>query len=106
ELIRIAPDDPWNFGTLGDSMMELGDYNAAADAYQTMVQLRPDMSSYNRAAYYRFVAGDAAGAIEIMKMAVDAGSRSPENVAWCLVDLGNMQWKTGQVEAAARGYQG
>src|SRR5580765_5356640 len=54
ELIRIAPEDPWNYGTLGDSLMELGEYSASADAYQKMVQLRPDMSSYNRAAYYRF----------------------------------------------------
>src|SRR5258707_11244347 len=91
ELIRVSPEDPWNFGTLGDSLMELGEYSAAADAYQRMVQLRPDMSSYNRAAYYRFVAGDSAGAIEIMKLAIESGSRSPENVAWCLVDLGNMQ---------------
>ena len=106
ELIRIAPDDPWNFGTLGDSLMELGEYSAAADAYQKMVQLRPDMSSYNRAAYYRFVAGDAAGAIEIMKMAIDAGSRSPENVAWCLVDLGNMELKVGRIEEAGKAFQG
>ena len=69
ELVRMAPEDPWNYGTLGDSLMELGEYSAAADAYQKMVQLRPDMASYNRAAYYRFVAGDPNGAIEIMKMA-------------------------------------
>ncbi len=106
ELIRISPEDPWNFGTLGDSLMELGEYSAAADAYQKMVQLRPDMSSYNRAAYYRFVAGDAAGAIEIMKMAIDAGSRSPENVAWCLVDLGNMELKIGRIEEAGRAFEG
>ncbi len=106
ELIRIAPEDPWNYGTLGDSLMELGEYSAAADAYQKMVQLRPDMSSYNRAAYYRFVAGDAPGAIEIMKMAVESGSRSPENVAWCLVDLGNMQFKVGRSEEAAKAFAG
>jgi tetratricopeptide (TPR) repeat protein len=106
ELIRIAPEDPWSYGTLGDSLMELGEYSAAADAYQKMVQLRPDMSSYNRAAYYRFVAGDAPGAIEIMKMAVEAGSRSPENVAWCLVDLGNMQLKVGRAEEAAKAFGG
>lgn len=105
ELIRIAPDDPWNFGTLGDSLMELGEYSAAADAYQKMVQLRPDMSSYNRAAYYRFVAGDPTGAVEIMKMAIDAGSRSPENVAWCLVDLGSMQLKVGRFEEADKTFQ-
>jgi tetratricopeptide (TPR) repeat protein len=103
-LTEIAPDDPWNWGTLGDSLMELGKYSEAADAYQTMVKLRPDISSYNRAAYYRFVAGDAAGAIEIMKRAVEAGSRSPENVAWCLADLGNMQLKVGRAAEAEQAF--
>ncbi len=105
QLIRIAPEDPWNFGTLGDSLMELGEYSAAADAYQKMMQLRPDMSSYNRAAYYRFVAGDPKGAIDIMKRAIDSGSRSPENIAWCLVDLGNMKLKTGHAADASVAFQ-
>ena len=85
--------------------MELGKYSDAADAYQTMVRLRPDMSSYNRAAYYRFVAGDAAGAIEIMKKAIEAGSRSPENIAWCLADLGNMDLKTGASKRPEQAFQ-
>jgi tetratricopeptide (TPR) repeat protein len=106
ELVRMAPEDPWNYGTLGDSLMELGEYSAAADAYQKMVQLRPDMASYNRAAYYRFVAGDTNGAIEIMKMAIDSGSRSPENVAWCLVDLGNMELKVGRTAEAGKAFEG
>src|SRR5215813_7171185 len=104
-LIEIAPDDPWNWGTLGDSLMELGKYSEAADAYQTMARLRPDMSSYNRAAYYRFVAGDADGAVEIMKRAIESGSRSPENIAWCLADLGNMELKIGRSEDAGRAFQ-
>jgi tetratricopeptide (TPR) repeat protein len=103
-LIEIAPDDPWNWGALGDSLMELGKYSEAADAYQTMVRLRPDMSSYNRAAYYRFVAGDAKGAVEIMRHAIESGSRSPENVAWCLADLGNMELKIGRVEEAEQAF--
>jgi tetratricopeptide (TPR) repeat protein len=74
ELIRIAPEDPWNYGTLGDSLMELGEYSAAAAAYQ--------------------------------KMAIDSGSRSPENVAWCLVDLGNMELKVGRIEEAGKAFQG
>jgi tetratricopeptide (TPR) repeat protein len=104
ELMHMQPDDPWNWGTLGDALMELGEYSAAADAYQKMVRLRPDLSSYNRASYYRFVAGDADGAIDVMKKAIESGSRSPENVAWCLVDLGNMYLKTGRQDEAALAY--
>ncbi|MGA2740161.1 MAG: tetratricopeptide repeat protein [Bryobacteraceae bacterium] len=104
ELIASSPEDPWNWGTLGDSLMELGQYDKAAEAYQRMVNMRPDLSSYNRASYYRFVAGDAAGAIEVMKRAISAGSRSMENVAWCYVDLGNMYFKIGQVSDAERAY--
>jgi tetratricopeptide (TPR) repeat protein len=105
ELIKMAPEDPWSWGTLGDALMELGDYSAAADAYQAMVRLRPDMASYNRAAYYRFVAGDAAGARDIMKKAIESGSRSPENIAWCLADLGNMDLKTGHQDEAAKAFE-
>ena len=103
-LTASSPEDPWNWGTLGDSLMELGQYDKAAEAYQRMVNMRPDLSSYNRASYYRFVSGDAAGAIEVMKRAIDAGSRSSENVAWCYVDLGNMYFKTGQLNEAERAY--
>ena len=104
ELIARSPEDPWNWGTLGDSLMELGEYEKAAGAYQHMVDMRPDLASYNRASYYHFVTGDASGAIEVMKRAISAGSRSAENVAWCYVDLGNMYFKTGGTSDAERAY--
>jgi len=103
-LIAADPADPWNWGTLGDALIEIGDYDAAADAYQQMVSLRPDLASYNRAAHYRFLVGDAAGALEIMKKAIAAGSSSPENVAWCLTELGNIYFKTGQTKPAGDAY--
>lgn len=104
-LIQFAPADPWSWGTLGDALTEMGEYNDAADAYQKMVSLRPDLASYNRAAHFHFLYNDAPGAIEIMKKAVDAGSSSPENVAWCLVDLGNIYLKTGQTKLAGDAFQ-
>jgi tetratricopeptide (TPR) repeat protein len=104
ELTRIAPDDPWNWGTLGDALIELGQYDAAAEAYQKMVTLRPDMSSYNRAAWFRFLAGDMPGAIDIMQKAISAGSPSPENSAWCLVELGNLYLKSGRSADAEKAY--
>jgi tetratricopeptide (TPR) repeat protein len=104
-MTKAAPSDPWNWGALGDARLELGDYEAAADAYQQMVILRPDLASYNRAAWYRFLAGDQKGAVTIMRAAIEAGSSSSENVAWCMVELGKLHYKAGQIEEAARAYQ-
>jgi tetratricopeptide (TPR) repeat protein len=103
-MIRVNPADPWTWGTLGDAYIEIGDYDKAADAYQKMVALRPDLASYNRAAHYRFLVGDVAGATEIMKKAIEAGSGSAENVAWCMVDLGNIFYKTGQLPQAKQAF--
>lgn len=103
-LAKLAPGDPWNWGTLGDALIEMGDYEAAAEAYQKMVTLRPDLASYNRAAWYHFLAGDMPGAIDIMKQAISAGSPSAENTAWCAVELGNLYMKNGQIAEAEKAY--
>jgi predicted Zn-dependent protease len=86
ELMHMQPDDPWNWGTLGDALMELGEYSAAADAYQKMVRLRPDLASYNRASYYRFVAGDA---LDALLQAVDSDDAGLQAVA--ARELGEMR---------------
>src|SRR4051812_36241886 len=57
-LTDWSASDPWNWGTLGDALTELGDYEKAAEAYQKMMNLRPDLSSYNRAAWFRFLYND------------------------------------------------
>ncbi len=98
-------EDPATYGLLGDALMETGDYDGAADAYQKMADLRPDLASYNRVAFYRFVTGDADGAIEIMRRGIRMGSPEPENLAWCLTDLGNMLYKTGSNDAAEEAYR-
>ena len=103
-LIKIDSDDPWNWGTLGDAYTEMGEYDKAAEAYQKMVALRPDLASYNRAAHFHFLYNDVSGAIAIMKKAIEAGSSSPENVAWCMVDLGNIYFKSGQLDLARQSF--
>src|SRR5258708_5865330 len=103
-LTQQAPNDSWNWGTLGDALTELGNYDKAAEAYQKMVNLRPDLSSYNRAAYFRFLYGDAENGTKIMKMAIAAGSPMAENTAWCQVELGKMYLKTGKLKEAEEAY--
>ena len=103
-LIPLHPGDPWSYGVLGDAAMEMGRYDRAGAAYQHMVSLRPDQSSLNRASWYEFVAGRPAQAIALMKQAIDSGARAPENTAWCLVDLGNLYFKTGDLDRASQSY--
>jgi tetratricopeptide (TPR) repeat protein len=103
-LTQQAPNDSWNWGTLGDAYTELGNYEKAAEAYQKMVNLRPDLSSYNRAAYFRFLYGDPENGTKIMKMAIAAGSPMAENTAWCQVELGKMYLKTGKLKDAEEAY--
>jgi len=104
-LTEWSPTDSWNWGTLGDAYTELGDYDKAADAYQKMVSIRPDLSSYNRAAWFRFIYNDPDNAVKIMKMAINSGSSMAENTAWCEVELGKILLKTGKVKDAAQAYQ-
>jgi tetratricopeptide (TPR) repeat protein len=103
-LIGLRPGDPWSYGILGDASMEMGRYDRAAAAYQQMLLLRPDQSSLNRASWYEFVSGRPQQAIALMKQAIESGAPSPENTAWCLVDLGNLYFKTGDIEQAGRSY--
>jgi tetratricopeptide (TPR) repeat protein len=104
QLLQTGPGDSWNWGTLGDAYIELGDYDQAVDAYQKMMNLRPDLSSYNRAAHYRFLTNDLTGAIEIMKRAIESGSTSAENIAWCWVELGAYYVKAARLADAEYAY--
>jgi tetratricopeptide (TPR) repeat protein len=95
-MIARWPEDVQSWGTLGDSLLEMGQYNAARDAFAKMIELKPGIMSYNRMGFYRFLTGDLEGGIALMKKAVDAGAKYPENKAWCLVELGNMLFKIGR----------
>ncbi|MFN7994592.1 MAG: tetratricopeptide repeat protein [Bryobacteraceae bacterium] len=104
-LAVLHPSDSWNYGVLGDSAMEMGDYTRASRAYERMLSLRPDQSSLNRVAWFEFVMGRPERAILLMKQAVNSGAASPENTAWCLVELGNLYFKTGALTDAGRSYE-
>jgi tetratricopeptide (TPR) repeat protein len=103
-LVKTVPEDARLWGMMGDALMEIGDYDRAADAYDHMLKVRLGLSSYNRVSFYRFVTGDAEGAIKAMKQAVNAAGAVPENLAWCLVDLANLYFKTGRLDEAEASY--
>jgi tetratricopeptide (TPR) repeat protein len=88
-----------------DALVELGDYDGAVAAAQTMVDLRPDTASYSRVSYLRELHGDSKGAVEAMRMAVGAASpKDPEGVAWCRVHLGDSLAREGKSAESEREY--
>ena len=69
-----------------------------------MVSIRPDMRSYSRMSYLREIHGDHAGAIEAMKMAVEAGLPGDEATEWTRVQLGHLYENTGDLKSAEMNY--
>ena len=103
-MITRWPGDVQSWGTLGDALLEMGQYEGARNAFAKMLELKPGLMSYNRMGFYRFVTGDPEGGIALMEDAVQAAAKYPENKAWCLVELGNMYFKSGQWPEAEAAY--
>ena len=103
--LLMNPKDHDAFGEKVDALVELGDYDRAVEAAQTMIDLRPDTAAYSRVSYLRELHGDRKGAIDAMRMAVE--SASPENlegIAWCRVHLGDELLNSGKPDEAEREY--
>jgi tetratricopeptide (TPR) repeat protein len=100
QLTDRNPSDTGSLGLLGDSLMEEGEYDAAGRTYRRMAELSPNLTSYNRVAYHDFVTGNSAQALAWMNLAVQAGSPIAENLAWCLVEFGDMLFKAGYSKEA------
>jgi tetratricopeptide (TPR) repeat protein len=105
-VTAVRPDDPMAYGTLSDALLELGRFDEAAGATQTMVDLKPNLPSYSRASYIRWLQGDVASAKEIIRHAIDAGgdSRDTEPLAWVLVQAAMIFWHQGDYEGADAGF--
>jgi tetratricopeptide (TPR) repeat protein len=83
--------------------MEQGKLSEAIDAYQSMMNLRPDPEAYARAAHMRWLKGDLDGAIEMIQMAASAASpREPEPGAWAYTRLGIYSLQAGRLEFSER----
>ncbi len=104
-LVWGTPDDDRLYGILGDAEIELGRYSEARAAFQRMLDLKPGLAAYTRAAYLRELHGDVPGAIQLMNFAVDATTpRDRENLAWTRVQLGNLYFNHGNPTRAEEQY--
>src|SRR5262245_15090410 len=82
QLIKVR-EAPFDYGLLGDVLMEQGRLHDAVAAYQKMLDLKPNLQSYSRAAHIRWLKGDLRGARQLIQMAASAGSsEEAEPTAW------------------------
>ncbi len=100
----INPQNAYVYGVLVDANVELGHYEAAVAMSDTMQALKPSLESYARASYLREIYGDYKGAIEAMKMAVQAGLPGSEPHCWVKNTLGHLYETTGKLDEAERQY--
>ena len=100
----INPYNAFIYGILLDGNVEMGNYAEAVDNAEKMVSIRPDLRSYSRISYLREIHGDYPGAIEAMKLAVDAGEPGDEGTEWARVQLGHLYENTGDLKIAEMHY--
>jgi len=102
KLNKRVPDDVMVYGFLTDANVELGNYSAAENAAQWMLNLRPgNLPGLTRAAYLRELFGDPEGAIELMKMALDSTPPSEaEDRAWITTQIAHLKLATGKTSEA------
>jgi tetratricopeptide (TPR) repeat protein len=104
-LARDA-DDPMAWGVLSDAQLELGDLDAAIDAAQRLIDCKPELGSYGRAAHLRWLQGDVLGAKRVYAQAIAAGrgQRDREPSAWMMVQAALIFWHEGDYAGADAGF--
>jgi len=103
---QLRTNDAWIEGALGDAFLELGDYEAAFDAFDRMMAIKPTAAAYGRASYARELQGDLSGALRLMQMALDATPpQDPESLAWHRAQLGSLHLQAGRLDDADREFR-
>jgi len=104
------------FAIEGDAYTDMGDYEEAATAYNTLQALGRAISSPlaitymsdSRLAYLCYLRGDSAEAVRLMKSAIAAGLQTNvprENLAWLYFEIGERYFQTGDLENAGLSFQ-
>lgn len=88
-------------GLLGDVLLDLGRLDEAREVYQRMLDQKPCLQSYARAAQVRWLVGDPAGCRELLGLAAKAGSqRDPESLAWVMTRRAVLELQANDPSAA------
>jgi tetratricopeptide (TPR) repeat protein len=107
-LIEMDPRKSYPHRLLGDALMELGDYERAAEAFAKAERLEqfPTAATETRLARLAMLRGEDDAARERLTRALALATQevpaSRETVAWCLWQLGEAAFSVGDYEGAER----
>ena len=108
---RIYSFDPGAaqaLAVVGDSHLELGDYDEAQSAYDKLLDPSQTAPVYSRLARLAELKGHPQESIELLRRAaaeaVD-GVTSQESMAWYRLQLGNLYFNTGNLDSAEAEYE-
>lgn len=95
KALKEEPNRADAFGLLGDAATEMGDYDTAYEHYQKMLDLKPGIASYSRAAHLLFITGGFEKATLLMSKAIGTGGSYAENKAWCIAQMALLDFAQG-----------
>jgi len=106
-LTKIEPGKSRGFALLGDALLEFGEIDQAAAAYGEMQKRKGDpIEAETRLARLDLVRGAFDSARSHFEKALaatrDLSQPSPEIIAWCLVQSGQLSFNLGQWDAAEK----
>jgi tetratricopeptide (TPR) repeat protein len=106
-MLGRDPNDALTWGTKSDAELELGDTAAAIESAQRMLDLKPNLPAYGRAAHLRWLQGDITGAKRLYELAIASGTggRDPEPRAWMIAQAAWLFWHEGDYQGAAAGFE-
>ena len=103
DALAKNPGDRALLGAAVDASVETGDYSAASQQLQTLVDLRPDGRALTRVSYLRELHGDMSGALAAMRQAEQAASESTEH-ATIITFLGDLCLTANDLSCAEASY--
>jgi tetratricopeptide (TPR) repeat protein len=113
KALSLGTGDLSPFAIVGDAYADMGEYEKAAVAYGRLtprdmtLSPRPAYARDSRLSFLRFIAGDTAAAIALMKKAVTEGVEAQlpsENMAWLHYELGEFETQAGDPASANAAY--
>ena len=102
---NINPNESFVYGLLCDANVEMGNYDMAVKMADQMNMIKPSLNAYARVSYLREIYGQVPGAIDAMKMAVQAGMPGMEQTAWALEKAGRLYENEGNLDSAKIEYE-